>query len=259
MSKKISLKLRNDNFPDFVSKIKDISNINDVVKLKIDKDRILMYSMKANDSAVLALKSYCVPTSSYIEDFDEDNIYNFIIMNSPKFIKGLNFFDSKSPIKLDIIHRPSEEEGNMQVRSAQFTNGKLKISTIGGEEDKIRDINSELLEERTDINNSAWNFRISKQDFSDVKKLSSIDSEDKILTINIEKGKVIAGETAKWELAVCDMEQDVNSKIVFNKKYLSNINQDLDNIDFYMFETFILVKDETSNLMLSFEQTFDED
>ena len=47
--------------------------------------------------------------------------------------------------------------------------------------------------------------------------------------------------------------------IVFNKKYLSNINQDLENIDFYMFETFILVKDETSNLMLSFEQTFDED
>ena len=33
----------------------------------------------------------------------------------------------------------------------------------------------------------------------------------------------------------------------------------MDMIDFYMFETFILVKDNISNLMLSFEQTFDDD
>ena len=217
MSKKLSLKLNKNNFTDLLSKIKDISNINDVVKLKINKDKILMYSMKANDNAVLALKSYTVPTIDYIDDFKEEEMYDFIIVNSIKFIKGLQFFDANTQIKLDIIYKPHhDEDDTMQVRSAQFTNGKLKISAIGGEDSRIKNINSELLEGRTDVDNSEWKFSVSKQDFSDVRKLSSIDSEDKILTINIEKGSVIAGEMAKWELVLGETDKNVNSKIVRN-------------------------------------------
>ena len=260
MSKKLSFKLNSNKFEDLISKIKDVSNINEVVKLKINKDNILLYSMKANDTAVLALKSYCVPTSDYIEDFNENEMYNFILVNAPKFIKGLHFFDDKSPIRLDVSVKPHHEDANtMHIRSAQFTNGKLKISAVGGEDSKIKDINAEMLESRTDIDISDWKFQIGKQDFQSIRKLSSIDSEEKILTFNVEKGKVLAGEDSKWELYVGNASKDKNYKIVFNKKYLTNINQELEIIDFYMFETFILVKDNNSNLLLSFEQTFDED
>lgn len=260
MSKKLSLKLNKRYFPDFIAKIQDLSNINDIVKLKIEKDKVLMYSMKANDSAVLALKSYILPTINYFDNFEEEGIFDFIIINSPKFIKSLKFFDIDTQIKMDIIYKPHHEnEGVMQIRSVQFTNGKLKISAIGGEDDKIRDLNAELIEARTDIENSEFNFQITRNDFMDVKKLCAIDSEDKILSIDIEDGKVVASETAKWELQLGEIESSINSKIVFNKKYLSNINSDMDMIDFYMFETFILVKDNISILMLSFEQSFDED
>ena len=51
------------------AKIQDLANINDVVKLKIENDKVLMYSMKANDTAVLALKSYILPTINYFDDF----------------------------------------------------------------------------------------------------------------------------------------------------------------------------------------------
>ncbi len=260
MSKKLSFKLNVDKFDDLIGKIKDVSNINEVVKLKINKDNILLYSMKANDTAVLALKSYYIPTSDYFEDFNEDEMYNFIIVNTPKFIKGLQFFDNKLPLKLDITYKPHHEEENvMHIRSAQFTNGKLKILAVGGEDSKIKDIKADMLENRTDIDNSVWRFQIIKQDFQNIKKLASIDTEEKILAFNVEKGKVFAGEDSKWELYVGDANKETTYKIIFNKKYLSNINQDLEIIDFYMFETFILVKDNNSNLMLSFEQSFDED
>ena len=259
MSKKLSLKLNVDKFDDLIGKIKDVSNINEVVKLKINKDNILLYSMKANDTAVLALKSYYIPTSDYFEDFNEDEMYNFIIVNAPKFIKGLQFFDNKLPLKMDLISKPHhEEEDTMQIRSAQFTNGKLKILAVGGEDSKIRDIKADMLEHRTDIENSLWRFQIAKQDFQDIRKLSSIDTEEKILSFNVDKGKVLAGEDSKWELYVGDASKNISYKIIFNKKYLSNINQDLEIIDFYMFETFILAKDNNSNLMLSFEQSWDE-
>lgn len=260
MSKKLSVKLNKRFFPDFIAKIQDLSNINDVVKLKIESDKVLMYSMKANDTAVLALKSYILPTSNYFDDFNEENMFDFIIVNAPKFIKSLKFFDIDTQVKMDIIYKPHHEnEDVMQIRSAQFTNGKLKISAIGGEDDKIRDLNSDLIEARTDIDNADYGFEITKQDFNDVKRLCAIDSEDKILTIEINNGKISASEPAKWELQLCEIDETTNANIVFNKKYLSNINGDMDMIKFYMFETFILVRDNISSLMLSFEQTFSDD
>lgn len=260
MSKKLSVKLNKKYFPDFITKIHDLSNISDVVKLKIESDKVLMYSMKATESAVLALKSYILPTKNYFDDFNEDEIFDFIIINAPKFIKSLKFFDVDSQVKMDIIYKPHDENKDiMQIRSAQFTNGKLKISTVGGEDSKIRDLNIDMIEARTDIDNSDYGFTISKQDFNDIKRLCAIDSESKILSIEIDKGKIAASETAKWELQLGKIDETVDANIVFNKKYLSNINGDMDIINFYMFETFILVKDDISTLMLSFEQTFDDD
>jgi hypothetical protein len=260
MSKKLSINLNKKYFTDFINKIQDLSNINDVVKLKIENDKVLIYSMKANESAVLALKSYILPTENYFDNFEEEATFDFIIINAPRFIKQLKFFDIESQIKMDIIYKPHQDNADtMLIRSAQFSNGKLKISIVAGEDNKIRDLNIDLIEARTDIDNSNFNFQISKYDFNDVKKLSAIDSEDKILTIEIDKGKISAGEAAKWELKLGEIDEEIDSSIIFNKKYLSNINVDTEFIDFYMFDTFILVKDAISNLMLSFEQTFDDD
>ena len=46
---------------------------------------------------------------------------------------------------------------------------------------------------------------------------------------------------------------------MLNKRFLSCINDDMENIEFNIFETFMLIKDDISNLMLSFEQDFSED
>ena len=151
------------------------------------------------------------------------------------------------------------EDDNIQhIRAAQFTNGKLKISCIGAEQHKIRDINKSTLESRLNLKNSKWSFKVSKEDFSDIKKLASINNEDKIININVTDGKVTMNETAKWELEI-DTINSKNTQLVFGKKYLSNINTDEDYIQFSVFETFILIKDENSNLMLSFEQDFSTD
>ena len=41
MSKKLTLKFNQSNFSDFLNKFSDLTSIDDVVKLKIDKDEIL--------------------------------------------------------------------------------------------------------------------------------------------------------------------------------------------------------------------------
>ena len=259
MATKLSLKFNKSNFTDFVSKLQDLTNIEDVVKIKIEQDIILMYSMLSNDVSVLALKSYLLKTSDYIENFDREETFDFIITSATKFVKNLKFFNTDKPIKLDIVSKPlPEDETVMHVRAAQFSDGRLKISCVGGEEFKIRDINSTTLESRLDTKNSKWGFKISKEDFTDVKKLCSINSEDRILNISVSDGKVTMNETSKWELEI-DTIDPRNTNLIFGKKYLSNVNADQDYINFSIFETFILVKDDNSNLMLSFEQNFENE
>jgi hypothetical protein len=99
---------------------------------------------------------------------------------------------------------------------------------------------------------------MTKEDFADVKKLCSINNEDRILNINVSNGKVSMNESTKWELEIDEIEPR-NTNLIFGKKYLSNINADKDYINFSIFETFILVKDDNSNLMISFEQDFTAD
>jgi len=258
MADKLTLKLNKDKFSDFVSKLQDLTNISDVIKLKVDSDNILAYSMLSNDVAVLALKNYLLDTSEYITNFKSDKVFDYIITGASKFVKNLKFFNSELPIELELNYKPNEDEETMHVRSARYSNGKLKISCVGGELSKIRDINKTALESRLNPKASKWGFKVGKSDFMDIKKLSSINSEDRVLTVLVNSGKVLVTEEYKWELEVDEIE-DRNTKIIFNKKYLSNINDENDNIEFKIFETFILVKDDNSNLMLSFETDFQND
>jgi hypothetical protein len=257
MASKLSLIFNKSKFVDFISKLKDLTNIDDTIKIKIDKSGILIYSTLANDVSVLALKSYYLKTEDYIDNFDSEYTFDYIITSATKIVKNLSFFDTNVAVKLDIVYKELPEDDTiMHVRSGQFSNGKLKISCIGAEYYKIRDINSTVLEARLDRKNAKWTFEISQSDFLDVKKLASINSEDRIMLVNVLNGKVTISETAKWEIEIDEIDFK-NTTLTLLKKYLSNINAENSIIRFDIFETFILVKDDNSNLMMSFEQDFD--
>lgn len=257
MASKLSLTFNKSRFTDFVSKLRDLTNIEDTIKIKIDRSGILMYSTLANDVSVLALKSYLLKTEDYIENFDSDYTFDYIITSATKIVKNLSFFNDDVPVKLDIIYKELPEDDTiMHVRSGQFSNAKLKISCIGAEFFKIRDINSAVLESRLNPKLAKWSFELSQSDFLDVKKLASINSEDKTMLINVVNGVVTVSETSKWEIEVDKIDYK-NTQLTFLKKYLSNINADNSVVRFDIFETFILVKDQNSNLMMSFEQDFE--
>ena len=80
----------------------------------------------------------------------------------------------------------SDDDDIMDVRAIQITGGKLKISWIGGEHYEIRDMNKANLEKGLDLRNRKWSFRITKSDFGDIKKLSSINGT-KLLNINVNE------------------------------------------------------------------------
>lgn len=258
MANKIKFKVKGDKFSDFINKLDDLTKIDDTIKLKIDNDNILMYSMLGGN-VMLAFKNYLINTREYL-DYGDDLDYSMdvIIVNAKKFVKNLNFIKESEKITMEVTYKESPDDDSvMNARSVQVVGGKLKVNWLAGEHFEMRDINKVVLKQRLDFKNRKWHFDISKSEFSDVKKLSSINS-DRIININIIGGKVTLSETAAWELEI-DSIDDRNANLMLNKKFLNCINDNVDKVEFNIFETFMLVKDDISNLMLSFEQNFEDE
>jgi hypothetical protein len=259
MANKIKFKINNSKFSDFISKLDDLTRIEDTIKLKIDNDNILMYSMMSSGQTMLAFKNYIINTKDYLESNDLDCSYDVIIANAKKFVKNLNFIKDSEKIIFEISYKESPDDDTvMNARSIQVVGGKLKVNWIAAEHYEMRDINKTALKQRLDLKFRKWFFNIEKSDFSDVKKLSSING-DRIINITVMDGKVLLSEKAAWELEIDNFDDDRNANLMLNKKFLSCINDDVDKIEFSIFDNFMLVKDDNSNLMLSFEQDFSDD
>lgn len=259
MDNKVKFKIKTENFSDFISKLDDLTKIDDTIKLKIDSENILLYSMMGGN-VMLAFKNYLINTKDYF-DFSEELDYtiDLIIANCKKFVKNLAFIKDSPSATIQISYKESpDDETLMNARSVQITGGKLKVNWLAGEHYEMRDINKSILKQRLDLKNRKWYFGIDNSDFSDVKKLSNINSSN-IIHITINKGKVIMTENAAWELEVDELNDDRNASLMLNKKFLNCINDNSSRVEFNIFETFMLIRDDNSNLMLSFEQDFSDD
>lgn len=259
MSNKTKLKIKKENFSEFIDKLVDLTGISDTIKLKIDPEHIMMYSTLGG-AVMLAFKNHLLTTKNFLEWSDDDQSrIDIVILNAKKFVKNLNFLRDSEKLSIDITHKPSaDDEDLMCARSIQINGGRLKVNWIAGEHFEIRDIDKTVLTQRLSLTYRKWNFIIDKSDFTDIKKLSSIN-DSKLLNINVNDGKVVISEQAAWELQVSKTEESRNSSMTLNKKFLKCID-DTKDVDFSIFDNFMLIKDENTNLMLSYEQDFtDED
>jgi hypothetical protein len=259
MADKIKFLIKPDKIQDFIDKLSDLTSIDDTIKLKIDNKQVLMYSMLGGN-VMLAFKNYLINTNDYFEIKDElEYSYDVIIANCGKFVKNLEFIKSQNKITMSLSCKESQDDDSvMNARSIQVVGGKLKVNWLAAERYEMRDINKDVLSERLNLKNRKWSFIISREDFSDVRKLSNINS-DKVININVVDGMVTFSEKAAWELEIGETEKK-SASLIFNKRFFKCIDADRDDIEFSMFENFMLVKDNQSNLMLSYEQDFsDED
>ena len=252
---KDKFKIKSEKFPEFISKLEDLTKISDSIKIKIDSENTMMYSILGK-ATILAFKNYTMSTTELFELKDDlEYGIDLIILNAKKFVKNLNFLKDNDKVTIEISHKVSQDDDDiMDARALQIVGGKLKINWIGGEHYEIKDMSKTKLDQGLNLRNSKWSFGISKSDFTDIKKLSSINGE-RILNIEVKSGKVTIAESSAWELEIDNIEEERNSNLILNKKFLSCINDD-EEIRMYIFENFMLVKHNDSNLMLSFEQDF---
>jgi hypothetical protein len=264
MSTRSKFEFRADAFKGFVDRLQDLSQISDTVKLKFDGRHMLAYSLVASDTAVLCLKAFFMTTPDYLSGFESELCHDLVIPSAPRFVKNLRFFEGPGPIRSEMTHKPAyDNESVMHVRSIGLSTpakkgDRLRINMVGGELSKIRDLDRSALEKRMSPDRSMWSFLMSRDDLASVRRLASINSDERTITISVEDGVVYLGEEGRWRLQVAETQQR-DSKLTFAKKYLSHFDQDADEVSLGIFETFILVSAGDSRLLLSFETDFTND
>ena len=235
----------------FTIKIKDLLSIDNEILMKIKNDNTLLYSIVGEKMNVNAFKSFIFRTNE-IFTFDEEieGEIRFIITGGKKFEDTLkNYKDYPEEIKCVFSMNDDVYADNMKLK-----NSTLKLSFNGGD---IRGMNTtidiEKINSTLNKDNIDFKFTLDNISYTKIKKIATVDNENDILTLNIVDNILTIGENG-WDLKICEIEHE-DLSITFPKKYFKSITFTEETIDVYVFDTFILIDNLNTNLLIALEMT----
>ena len=157
MASKIKFKINNDKFSDLIEKLDDLTKIEDTIKMKIDSENILIYSMLSSGQTMLAFKNYLLSTKDYL-DYGDELEHSFDIIINISVIDGKVLLSEKAAWELEI-------ESFDDDRNASLMLNKKFLSCINDSVDKIE---FSIFENFMLIKDTNSNLMLSfEQDFSD--------------------------------------------------------------------------------------------
>lgn len=249
ISYKFSMSLSQLTF--FLDKIHDLLSIDNEILLKINNDNILLYSIVGEKMNVNAFKSFVFKTNEVFSFSDElPKEVRFIITNGTKYESTLrNYLDYKEDINCEFFMNDDTYADNFKLK-----NSKLKLSVNGGD---LRAMNTtidiEKINKTLNKDNIDFKFVLDKNSYTKIKKIASVDTENDILTLNIIDKDLTIGE-GSWDLKICEIEHD-DLSITFPKKYFKSITFTEDEINVYVFDTFLLIDNKSTTLLIALEMT----
>jgi len=250
--KVISLVSNKEQFKKFTTYIKELSLIDHTIIMLLNNDNIIMYSFVGKDiNDIHAFKSVIIDTNDiFYKKRTIDKTIKIVIKDGKKFNKNTSLFLME---ETDIKLKVSYDDNDMNANYIHLDNNKLKIKEICGDPLMLsKEITKDDIDFLTNKNNAHFNFNLNKEDFKKIKRLSTIELTNDILYIKVHNNELFIGEN-KWEIKICDINRD-NMSISFPKKYFNSITFD-DNSDIYLFENYILVSDNNTDLMIVLETT----
>jgi len=250
--KTLTMNMSINNFKKFISYSKELSLIDPTIILSISDDIIVTYSFVGKDiNDIHAFKTVITDTEDLFDKRKTiENKIVFIIKDSKKFVRNIsNFIDFDEELKFKI----SYDDQDFNANYIQISNSKLKLKEICGDPILMsKEITKEDIDFLTNKNNALLNFSLSEMEFRKIKRMSTIETTNDILYITINNGELSMGEN-KWDLKICDLDKP-NIHVSFPKKYFNTLSFK-ENTKIYLFENYILVSDDNSDLMIVLEMT----
>lgn len=270
--KKFEFVLTKDALVSFVEKIDDLSIIDNYIVIKIDKENILLYSVATdpedkNKKIILAFKSFSFKTDEIItftknSELDEQIIY--ILKDAKKTIRNLKmFFEYDDIINCSLTYDKLNDLYFCD--NFNLKNKKIKQNFGGGTPmDSNFRINLQSIKDKSTADLMELKFNISKNDFTQAKKMSLIETENDVIYFFL-RGKELSVAENRWALTIddnftydrkkseleneIDIDTDVN--VCIPKKYFRTATCEDSGLDIEIYRSHILINNDKSNLMIA--------
>ena len=257
-----TVKLKSDykRIQSLISVLRDLDKVNSMVRFKLFKDKIMLYSTAKNDlGAVLAIKSYIHDISDFFDVVEMDEDIDYILDDCKKFIKNLCFFRPDANIKGKFTIRKTGDV--TYVNPLSMSDGRFSFDSNGVELRHMRDITYETLMELFDKNPQHWKVKLNSVDFEDVISACRINDgdEDKIVSFIKKDDKFIATESLVWKLdigEVTNLENNEDTTLTFHKKYLYALKKYGEELEFIVYGNFFLFKNGNQYYMIAYEKSY---
>lgn len=251
-TKKLTAKISANKLDLLIASLTAASKISDNVRLKKDENSLLIYALAGVDNSVHAFKYFTLKFDDYFHEHDVDEL-DFVITEIKKLTKQLQFYTSyEHEIVFEFNTMDAEDLGASKyfVKQCFITNTVFESFIVGGEPFLVRNLTLSSIKNRVDPNLKKFGFQLAVSDFVKIKKLISLDSTYDILDLII-KNENVKFKEKKWSLGV-GKTNTFDQTISFKKSHMKNI-EEVDVITVDIFDTFILFRGSTSDLMITLE------
>lgn len=257
--KKLELGITKENLSKLINTIKDLSNIDDKIVFKFNNDNILLYSLVGEGQSMNAFKSFTYDKTLFINDMNIDDTIIYIASSAKLLVKNMKtLLDFDNNINITLHYDNFGDKVYADKLELKSSN-KLKLNFYGADPLTTNTkITNDHIKDFANLDNVNFSFDLLNSDFDKVKKLASSDAEMDIFYLNTKKiddtYHVSIGES-NWDLELGMVDVDDERTLAFPKKYFKSILIDGESCKVHIFDSFLMISTDNSDLLISMEVT----
>lgn len=233
----------------FIGMLKELNKISETHKLKFADNAILFYTVKGEDNRRFdVFKSFMFKRDRLFSDMNEDLNLSIIFDDSKKMLTKFDFLTSGEE---DIDMFFNYEKSTGIVNSLRLCNSTLELTTVTGDSNIIIDLTIDKIKENMNPDKANGRFSMTTEQLTKITKLSALNKTNDLLSIEIDNYNVKFLENG-WSLNI-GTSTIQTGEYNFRKEYLKYIKPNDDKLDFYLYDTFILINEFKSHLMMNLD------
>lgn len=247
--KKSRFKISNTEFSKFLGLVDELNKISDEHKFVWDDKGIFVYSIEGEKDKINLLKTFYISRDRLFSNMPADLILNYSMYNTKNFVKKFGFIGVSDDTEYKIAFDYDDDSENVHLFEAKNTT--LEMRAVASE-NTIKHLTLDVKKGLMDKSMANCKFNLSIEDLEKIKKISKLDSESETIDLKIENG-IASFSEAQWELKVAE---DIDSNDIistFKKDYLNAIVPAKDEVEFCIFETYILIDEHKSQILFTLE------
>lgn len=245
----LNFQLSKEELKYFIEIIKEYNKISEIQKIKFIGDKVMLYTLGlANDtsSIVNLIKTHILDKKYLFSNIPSNFENSFVIFDGKTMIQEMNLLLEDDSKMIDIEIKYISDN----IYSIEYCNSEYSLTTISGEQSIIKDISLSVMQSKLDIRFADGSFKLKSDYIKKILKSAMCDKKTELIAIHVKDNKVyFVGE--RWKLKVDDIEKSNNRVYNFDKKYLKSIITKNDFVDMYLFENYIIMKDDNSHFLFN--------